>query len=134
MKSKENDKHTKLFIKRLITDLDKAKEDGDIEGLYKMGKNYIKMIEVQTQLSESYYKKWKVEANHHNQATFNNKTKNDVIRPERIKHNDWIECSNCSGSVGESGLYCKHCGVMFEEQKEETIYAFNENLDVVSLT
>lgn len=55
------EKHKKLFFKRLLDDLDKAKENGDVEELYKMGKNYIKIIEVQTQLSESYYKKWKRE-------------------------------------------------------------------------
>lgn len=34
---------------------------------------------------------------------------------KRIKHKDWIECEKCGGSVGQSGKYCKHCGVKFVE-------------------
>lgn len=34
---------------------------------------------------------------------------------KRIKHKDWIECSQCKGSVGESGKYCKNCGAKFVE-------------------
>lgn len=42
----------------------------------------------------------------------------DVLTPkaERIKLNEWIKCSNCGGSVGESGLYCKNCGSKFVEE------------------
>ncbi len=38
-----------------------------------------------------------------------------IIKAKRIKHKDWTECSNCGGSIGESGMYCKNCGAKLVE-------------------
>lgn len=38
-----------------------------------------------------------------------------IIKAKRIKHKDWTECSNCGGSVGDSGKYCKSCDAKFVE-------------------
>lgn len=41
-----------------------------------------------------------------------------MIKANRIKHKDWTECSNCSGSVGDSGLFCKNCGAKLVEVQD----------------
>lgn len=51
-----------------------------------------------------------------NKQEFREEVRNAITPKAQILQEDkWKKCSNCRGSVGDSGRYCKNCGAKFVE-------------------